>query len=678
MRKNNKGICFTRTKGGSSVCNGPLNRGDIMSRVLWTPTKEHVKNANMTRFREYVNERFGLSLAGYEELYHWSIDNIPDFWAAVWSFADIVHSVPYAEVVDDLDKMPGAKWFTGARLNFAENLLRFRDDRVAIIFRGESRLRRSITYAELYDRVARLAKSMKDMGIKEGDRVAGFMPNMPEAIIAMLAATSMGAIWSSCSPDFGIKGVLDRFGQIEPRLLFTADGYFYKDRKFDSLERIGGIIRDLKSVEKVAVVSYTDEKPDISKLPNAILFDDFITKESGLGIKFEQLPFDHPVYIMYSSGTTGIPKCIVHGAGGTLIQQLKELILHTNLTTDDNIFYFTTCGWMMWNWLVASLGVGATLMLFDGNPFYPDPKALFTLAKDEGMTVFGTSAKYIASIEGAGVKLEDGDVPTLRAMLSTGSPLSVESFEFVYRDLKKDIVLSSISGGTDIISCFALGNPTGPVISGELQCRGLGMRVEAFDDDGNQVINEQGELVCAAPFPSMPVYFWNDPGDVKYKAAYFERFPGVWHHGDYVLITDKGGVVIYGRSDATLNPGGVRIGTAEIYNVVETMPEVEDSIVVGQDWEDDVRVILFVKLSGGVELTDELRDRMKKAIRENTTPRHVPAKILAVGDIPYTINGKKVELAVRKTIHGQEVKNKDALGNPESLELYKNLEELKE
>lgn len=648
----------------------------MSKKVLWEPSKEQAERANMTTFMRYVNERFGLSLANYDELYQWSIDNSADFWAAMWSFGDIVHSKPYDNVVEDFDIMSGARWFTGAQMNFAENLLRFRDDKVAIVFRGESRVKKTITYAELYNQVAKLAKALRDMGIKKGDRVGGFMPNMPEAIIAMLATTSIGAIWSSCSPDFGIKGVLDRFGQIEPRVIFTADGYFYKDRKFDSLERIGGIIQDLKSVEKVVVVSYTDEKPDISQLPNSVLYDDFISKESGLDIKFEQLPFDHPVYIMYSSGTTGVPKCIVHGAGGTLIQQLKELILHTNLTRDDNIFYFTTCGWMMWNWLVASLAVGATLLLFDGNPFYPDPYALFTFAKDENMTVFGTSAKYLASVEGAGVKLQKGDIPSVRAILSTGSPLSEENFEYVYRDIKKDLVLSSISGGTDIISCFALGNPIGAVISGELQCRGLGMKVEAFDDEGKPVINEQGELVCTAPFPSMPVYFWSDPGDAKYRAAYFERFPGIWHHGDYVLITERGGVVIYGRSDATLNPGGVRIGTAEIYRVVENMPDIEDSIVVGQDWDDDVRVLLFVKLKEGAELTEELENAIRKNIRTNTTPRHVPAKILAVADIPYTINGKKVELAVKKTIHGQEVKNKDALGNPESLELYKNLKEL--
>ena len=647
-----------------------------MSKILWRPDDSQIKNANMTKFIEHVNEHYGLALSSYDELYKWSIDNIPDFWKAMWSFGDIIHSKEFEEIVNDLNKMPGANWFTGARMNYAENLLRYRDDRPAIVFKGEEKVTRSITYAELYDEVAKLAKALRDAGVKTGDRVAGFMPNMPEAIIAMLAATSIGAIWSSCSPDFGIKGVLDRFGQIEPKILFTADGYFYKDRGFDSLERISGIIDSLPSVEKIIVVPYTQNNPDTSRLPNAIMYKDFLSKDDNLDIKFEQLPFDHPLYIMYSSGTTGVPKCIVHGAGGTLIQHLKELMLHTDLKREDNIFYFTTCGWMMWNWLVTSLAVGATVLLFDGNPFYPDAYALFNFAKEQGMTVFGTSAKYIASLENADVKLGPDDIPTVRAMLSTGSPLSEENFEYVYKDIKSDITLSSISGGTDIISCFALGNPIGPVISGELQCRGLGMRVEAFDDLGKPVINQQGELVCTAAFPSMPIYFWNDPDTVKYKAAYFNKFPGIWHHGDYILITEEGGVIIYGRSDATLNPSGVRIGTAEIYNVVENMAEIEDSIVVGQDWDNDVRVLLFIKMKEGVEFTEELVKNIRTQIRSNTTPRHVPEKVIAVADIPYTINGKKVELAVRKTIHNQEIKNKDALGNPESLELYKDLEEL--
>jgi acetoacetyl-CoA synthetase len=646
--------------------------------ILWEPSEAQIENANMTRFMNFVNQEYSLGISTYEELYKWSIENIPDFWAAMWSFGEIVHSETYGNVVDDLKKMPGASWFQGAKLNYAENLLRFRDQKTAIVFRGESRVVQKLTYAELYDKVARLASSLRDNGIRKGDTIVGFMPNMPEAVIAMLAATSIGAIWSSCSPDFGIKGVLDRFGQIEPKILFTANGYYYKDRTFDSLERISGIIKDLRSIEKIVVVPYTDANPDISQLPNSVMFSDFLSQEKNLEIDFEQLPFGHPLYIMYSSGTTGVPKCIVHGAGGTLIQHLKELMLHTDLKREDNIFYFTTCGWMMWNWLVTSLAVGATVLLFDGNPFYPDPYALFDFAREQGMTVFGTSAKYIESLENAGMKLSPDQIPTIRTICSTGSPLSIESFNYVYRDIKKDLTLSSISGGTDIISCFSLGNPIGPVKTGELQCRGLGMRVEAFDDAGNSVVERKGELVCTAPFPSMPIYFWNDPENSKYKAAYFERYPGVWHHGDYILITREGGVVIYGRSDATLNPGGVRIGTAEIYRIVENMVEVEDSIVVGQDWEKDMRVILFVKLNEGIRLDDELMDKIKRNIREKTTPRHVPAKILAVNDIPYTINGKKVELAVKKIIHNQDVENRDALKNPEALDNYSNLEELNE
>jgi acetoacetyl-CoA synthetase len=646
--------------------------------ILWEPSEAQIENANMTRFMNFVNQEYSLGISTYEELYKWSIENIPDFWAAMWSFGEIVHSETYGNVVDDLKKMPGASWFQGAKLNYAENLLRFRDQKTAIVFRGESRVVQKLTYAELYDKVARLASSLRDNGIRKGDTIVGFMPNMPEAVIAMLAATSIGAIWSSCSPDFGIKGVLDRFGQIEPKILFTANGYYYKDRTFDSLERISGIIKDLRSIEKIVVVPYTDANPDISQLPNSVMFSDFLSQEKNLEIDFEQLPFGHPLYIMYSSGTTGVPKCIVHGAGGTLIQHLKELMLHTDLKREDNIFYFTTCGWMMWNWLVTSLAVGATVLLFDGNPFYPDPYALFDFAREQGMTVFGTSAKYIESLENAGMKLSPDQIPTIRTICSTGSPLSIESFNYVYRDIKKDLTLSSISGGTDIISCFSLGNPIGPVKAGELQCRGLGMRVEAFDDAGNSVVEMKGELVCTAPFPSMPIYFWNDPENSKYKAAYFERYPGVWHHGDYILITREGGVVIYGRSDATLNPGGVRIGTTEIYRVVENMVEVEDSIVVGQDWEKDMRIILFVKLNEGIRLDDELMDKIKRNIREKTTPRHVPAKILTVNDIPYTINGKKVELAVNKIIHNQDVENRDALKNPEALDNYSNLEELKE
>ncbi len=644
---------------------------------LWTPSEERVQNANIIRFIAFVNEKHGTNFKGYPELYQWSLLHREDFWVAVWEFCDVISSRKWDRVLDDTPEMMGAKWFIGAKMNYAENLLRYRDDKVAMIFRGESNPVQTITYAELYDEVARLAKSLRDAGVTVGDRIAGYVPNMMHSVIAMLAATSIGAIWSSCSPDFGIKGVLDRFGQIEPKVLFTANGYYYNGKTFDSLEKIGGILKELPAIEKVVVIPYTEERADISGVPNAVHYSDFISQELGLELQFEQLPFDHPLYIMYSSGTTGLPKCMVHGAGGTLIQHLKELVLHTDLKREDNIFYFTTCGWMMWNWLVSSLAVGATVMLYDGSPFYPDAGAVFEFAQDHGMTVFGTSARYIAAVEKAELKpKEKFDLSALKTMCSTGSPLSEESFRFVYNHVKEDLDLASISGGTDIISCFAGGCPILPVYEGELQCRGLGMAVEAFSSEGKPVIGEQGELVCTKSFPSMPIHFWNDPDWAKYRKAYFSRFPGVWHHGDFIEITEHGGVKIFGRSDATLNPSGVRIGTAEIYRQVEAMDEIADSIVVGQDWDNDVRVVLFVKPAEGVELTDDLIKRIKKNIRESTTPRHVPAKIIAVGDIPVTLNGKKVELAVRNVLHGKPVTNKDALANPGALDQFANIPEL--
>ena len=650
-----------------------------MRTPLWTPSEERKKQTNMTQFIAYVNEKYGKEFTSYEELYQWSIDNIPDFWKTMWDFGQIRASREYDIIVDDLNKMPGAQWFIGAKLNFTENLLRYRDDNVALIFKGEAQDSIKITYLELYDRVARLAKSLREAGVVAGDRVAGFIPNMMETVVAMLAATSIGATWSSCSPDFGIKAMLDRFGQIEPKILFTANGYSYNGKSFDSLGRITDILKELPSIKKVVVVPYTQEEPDISGLPNAVHYGEFVSKESGLEIEFEQLPFEHPLYIMYSSGTTGLPKCMVQSAGGVLIHHIKELMLHTDVKRADTIFYFTTCGWMMWNWLVCSLALGATVLLFDGSPFYPDPGALWKLAQDEKITIFGTSARYIAAIENEGVKPgRDYDLAPLKAVLSTGSPLPEEGFEYVYREVKEELQLASISGGTDINGCFALGNPIGPVYAGELQCRALGMNVEAFAADGKPVRNQQAELVCTAPFPSMPIYFWNDPKMEKYRNAYFEKYPGVWHHGDYIEIReDTGGVIIYGRSDATLNPAGVRIGTAEIYRVVETLEEVTDSIVVGQDWENDIRVILFVKLAQGVQLTEDLVKKIRNTIRANTTPRHVPAKIIPVDDIPYTINMKKVELAVKNVIHGKPVLNRDALANPEALDLYEDLPELR-
>lgn len=645
---------------------------------LWRPSEARIKNANVTKFIKFVNDKYSKNIDGFHPLYQWSIDNREDFWASVWEFGQVVASKPYEKVLEDSPTMMGAKWFVGSRLNFSENLLRYRDDQVAMVFQGEGREKVRITYAQLYDEVARMAKALRDAGVVTGDRVAGYVPNMIQTVVAMLAAASIGAVWSSCSPDFGIKGVLDRFGQIEPKILFTADGYLYNGKTHDSLNRIGGILKELPGIEKVVVIPYVNQRADIISIPNAVHYEDFISKERGLEIKFEQLPFDHPLYIMYSSGTTGLPKCMVHGAGGTLIQHLKEHLLHVDLKREDKIYYFTTCGWMMWNWLVSVLAVGATVILFDGSPFYPDAGAIFQLAQDEKMTIFGTSARYIASVEKAGLNpKEKFDLSSLKTMCSTGSPLSEESFRFVYQHIKQDIDLASISGGTDIISCFALGCAIVPVYEGELQCRGLGMKVEAYNSQGKPVIGEQGELVCTASFPSMPIYFWNDPEWKKYRSAYFDVFPNVWHHGDFIEITEQGGVKIFGRSDATLNPSGVRIGTAEIYRQVESLEEISDSIVVGQDWDNDVRVLLFVKTAPGVDLTEELKNRIKKTIRENTTQRHVPALILPVTDVPCTLNGKKVELAVRNVIEGKPVTNRDALANPEALDQFDRFPELK-
>ncbi len=647
-----------------------------MLKPLWKPSEQRIKDSNMYRFMQVVNRNHGTHFSDYDALYRWSVENIESFWAELWDFAGIIASKTYRQVIDDPTKMPGAHWFAGSRLNFAENLLRFRDNRTALVFRGEDQVRRCLSYQELFKATAGLAASLRRAGVVAGDRVVGFMPNMPETIIAMLAATSIGATWSSCSPDFGIKGVLDRFGQTRPKILFTADGYFFKGKPLDSLARIAEIVQVIPSIEKVVVVPYISERPDIAKLPQAIHFNDFCDNSVD-EIDFSQLPFEHPLYIMYSSGTTGLPKCMVQSAGGVLLHQLKELLLHTDLKRQDTIFYFTTCGWMMWNWLTASLGVGATLILYDGNPFFPGPDALWKMAEEEKITVFGTSAGYIAALKNAGVKPgKEFNLAALKALLSTGSPLSKEDFEFIYSEIKTDMQLSSISGGSDLNGCFGLGNPMGPVYEGELQCRGLGMKVLAYDDNATPVVGRQGELVCAAPFPSMPIYFWDDPDGAKYHAAYFDHFPGVWTHGDYIEITERGGMIIYGRSDATLNPGGVRIGTAEIYRIIEQMEEIEDSVVVGQEWRQDVRVILFVKMNAGFTLTADLQETIKKQIRQHASPRHVPAKIIAVPDIPYTLNMKKVELAVRKVIHGREVKNKDALKNPEALDYFADIKEL--
>jgi acetoacetyl-CoA synthetase len=630
----------------------------------------------MAKFMETVNTAYSLKLKTYADLFDWSVQKSPDFWEKIWQEANIIHSKPYTQIVDDIKKMPGAKWFSGARLNFAENLLAFRDDEIAIQFQGEGQTLRSLSYKELFDEVEKLAHSLREMGVKKGDRVAGFIPNLPEAIIAMLATTSIGAIWSSSSPDFGIKGVLDRFSQIEPKVIFASNGYFYNGKEFESLSKLNLILEKLPSVEKTIIIPYISGIPDISSLKNGILYSDFLSK-SPEPLSFEQLPFDHPLYIMYSSGTTGLPKSIVHGAGGTLLQHAKELRLHCDLKRDDTIFYFTTCGWMMWNWLVSSLSVGATLVLFDGSPFYPDGNAMWKMIDDLNISIFGTSAKFIDACKEANIRPQNvANLSSLKTILSTGSPLVDESFDYVYEHVKTDVLLGSISGGTDIVSCFALANPMLPVYRGELQCRGLGMNVHAVNETGDSLIQEKGELVCKSAFPSMPIYFWNDADGQKYHHAYFDIFPQTWYHGDFIEISDHGGLRFFGRSDATLNPGGVRIGTAEIYRVVENMDCVDDSLVIGQDWEGDQRIILFIKLKKDFFLNEEWVHKIKSQIRSSCSPRHIPALILETKGIPYTINGKKVEIAVKKMIQGKTVSNRDALANPEVLDLYSHIQEL--
>jgi acetoacetyl-CoA synthetase len=581
-------------------------------------------------------------------------------------------------VLVDRDKMPGAKFFPNARLNFAENLLRRRDDADALVFWGEDKVKRRLSFRALYDQVSQCAQALAALGVGEGDRVAGYLPNMPEAVIAMLATTSLGAVWSSASPDFGVKGVLDRFGQIEPKVLFAAEGYYYNGKAFDCLEKIEAILNDMPSVTRAVIVPYTRDTRGRTLPVRAIGWSEFLEDREPGEIAFRRVPFNHPVYVMFSSGTTGVPKCIVHGVGGTLLQHLKELRLHSDVKDDDRVFYFTTCGWMMWNWVVSALGCNATVLQYDGSPFHPSGNILFDYADAERITLFGTSAKWIDAVHKAGLEpMKTHKLASMRVMTSTGSPLAPESFDYVYQHIKRDVCLSSISGGTDIVSCFALGNPIGPVWRGELQTRGLGLRVEVFDDAGTPIRAQKGELVCTAPFPCMPIYFWNDPEGAKYRGAYFERFPGIWCHGDYVELTEHDGLIIHGRSDAVLNPGGVRIGTAEIYRQVEQASEVVESLVIGQDWDNDVRVVLFVKLRDGLTLDDALRDRLKKQIRQNASPRHVPALIIQVADIPRTKSGKIVELAVRDVIHGRAIKNREALANPEALELYKDLPALK-
>nr|WP_033230145.1 acetoacetate--CoA ligase [Microbulbifer agarilyticus] len=647
---------------------------------LWQPSAEAIAATQMDQFRRQVNELHQQSLPDYHALHQWSVDNREAFWNQLWDFGEVIAS-ERGERVLGKDTMPGAEWFPEARLNFAENLLRFRDDKAALVERLENGRRRELSYRELFAEVEKLAAALANAGVGKGDRVAGFMPNIIDTAVAMLATTSLGAIWTSCSPDFGINGVLDRFGQVGPKVLFACEGYFYNGKTIDSLPRLAQIVEQIESIQQMVVVpvarSPEQMEADIAGLDRSVSLGAFVQNAPARALTFAQTEFNHPLYIMYSSGTTGVPKCIVHGVGGTLLQHIKEHRLHTDIARDDTLFYFTTCGWMMWNWLVSGLACGATLVLYDGSPFYPAAECLWDMADEENISVFGTSAKYIAALEKAGCKpRESHKLERLRAVLSTGSPLAHEGFRYVYRDIKADLCLSSISGGTDIVSCFALGNPTLPVYPGELQCRGLGMAVQVWSDDGKPVLEEKGELVCATSFPCMPIGFWNDPDGSKYHGAYFDSWPGVWAHGDYAEITEHGGVIIYGRSDAVLNPGGVRIGTAEIYRQVEKVEEVLDSICIGQEWRDDVRVVLFVVLRDGLTLDADLTQKIRTTIRANTTPRHVPAKVIQVADIPRTISGKIVELAVRNVVHGKPVKNQEALANPEALKLYEDLEAL--
>jgi acetoacetyl-CoA synthetase len=647
-----------------------------MTAPLWTPSPDRTKNAAITRFAREAEARFGIQAQDYVSLHRWSVENPGQFWDLVWDFCGVIGEKG-GKIVENPGKMPGASWFPEAKLNFAENLLKRRDGALAMAFWGEDKAKRHVTWRELHDQVSSLAQAMRAMGLKPGDRVAAYLPNLPEAAIAMLAAASIGAVWSSASPDFGIQGVLDRFGQTEPRILFAADGYFYNGKTHDCLEKAKGILEGLPSVEKLIVVPYVSAKPELKGLAKAQLWGDVLKPHAPGEIVYERLPFNHPLYILFSSGTTGAPKCICHGAGGTLIQHLKEHRLHCDLSPGDHAFYFTTLGWMMWNWLVTALASECALMLYDGSPFHPSGNILFDFAQAEKFTLFGTSAKWIDAVAKAGLApAKTHDLSSVKLITSTGSPLSPESFEFVYKAIKDDVCLSSISGGTDIVSCFMLGNPALPVWKGEIQCLGLGMKVDVLNDEGKPVRGEKGELVCTSAFPSMPVKFWNDADGSKYHNAYFAKYPGIWRHGDWVEITPHGGVMVFGRSDATLNPGGVRIGTAEIYRQVELLHEVAESLVIGQDWDNDVRVVLFVRLRDGIALDDALAARIKKQIKDNCTPRHVPARIVQVTDIPRTKSGKIVELAVRDVVHGRPVKNREALANPEALDLFRDRAEL--
>ena len=646
-----------------------------MNTILWQPSKQRIEQSNLARLMKAAG------ISDFDDFYNFSINSPEKFWDLVRRDANLIAAHWGEKVLENGGAMPGAKWFNDARLNYAENLLQGPDgdgNSDAIVFKGEDKVSKRLSWNQLRDEVSRLSQALKKAGIKPGDRVAGYLPNMPEAVIAMLATTAIGGVWSSCSPDFGVEGVVERFRQIEPKVFFAAEGYYYGGKRFDCMEKLLNIQKKLPTLIQTIIIEYTQTADNIETLDNAVTWDGFIHGMHAKEIEYAHLPFDHPLFIMFSSGTTGVPKCIVHGAGGTLIQHAKEHLYHCDIKPMDRVFYFTTCGWMMWNWLVSALASGATLMLYDGSPFHPGPQALFDYIDTENITFFGTSAKYIDALKQNGFSTSKSHkLENLKTIASTGSPLVAESFEYVYQNIKADVQLASISGGTDIVSCFILGNPIGPVRRGEIQTRGLGMAVDVFNDDGLPVRCEKGELVCTKPFPSMPIGFWNDPDGKKYGAAYFERFPGIWHHGDFIEITKSGGIIVYGRSDATLNPGGVRIGTAEIYRQVEQLGEIVESIAIGQQWQGDVRIILFVVLAAGATLDENLVSTIKRQIKEKCSPRHVPAKIIAVSDIPRTRSGKITEIAVRDAVAGNQIKNKEALLNPEALANFTGLDELK-
>ena len=648
-----------------------------MSEPLWQPDSNSIEQANITQFAKQVGSRYNISLNTFDQLHRWSVDHSEAFWQEVWQFCDVRSSKLSDTIVQNKNEMPGSRWFAEAELNFTENLLRKNDDTTAIISRGESKPDRAISYSKLLCQVNKLARAYREHGIEPGDRIVAYMPNIPETVICVLAAAACGAVWSSCSPDFGAQGVIDRFGQVNPKILISVDGYTYNGKKFDISEKLNEILDNLPSLEKHILVPYLDAQTSHS-LEGAVTLEEFVANHSTDPIEYPQLPFNHPLYILFSSGTTGKPKCIVHGVGGTLIQHLKEHRLHVNLKHGDKLFFFTTCGWMMWNWLVTALASEITIVLYEGSPFHPKPDVFFDYVEQYGINHLGISAKFIDFISKSDVRpVETHDLSTLRTLMSTGSPLNPEGFDYVYDSVKKDLCLASISGGTDLISCFVLGNPTLPVWRGEIQCRGLGMDIAVFDDSGKEVPNgTKGELVCRNSFPSMPVSFWQDENDSKFRAAYFERFPGNWHHGDYVELTVHGGMIVYGRSDAVLNPSGVRIGTAEIYRQAEQIDEVIESLVIGQRWDGDTRVVLFVRLRQGLVLDKALQTNIRSIIRTNASPRHVPAKIIQVADIPRTRNGKITEVAVRKLVHGESIDNLEALDNPESLDLYRNIPEL--